>query len=229
VEKAVTDLLCSNTIFNGLNKQQVEAVLPCMLKSIQEYRPEECVYDKGDDVPGLGIVLDGDFVIIDNNKVTSSIEKNGILGEAIIFSSAGSNEYRVIAGGKAKILFLSRDFFLQPCAKNCKSREVHMEIIGNMLRFLGDRTALLNKKISYLSAPDLKTKIAMYLCELYETTHSTSFTMPLNRDRLAEFFSVARPSLSRELIGLKNQGIIDFHRSSVSIIDLTELYSIAQN
>ena len=71
-------------------------------------------------------------------------------------------------------------------------------------------------------------KIAMYLCELYELGNVTTFNMPLNRDQLAEFFSVARPSLSRELINLRNQNVIDFYRSSVKILDLGTLYRIAR-
>lgn len=227
-ERAISDLLSGNTIFNGLTKQQIESVLPCVLYSIQEYSPEECVYDKGDEVEGLGIVVDGALMVCDDTKIASNIEKNGILGEALVFSSSGALEHRVIAGKGARIAFLSKDFFLEPCARECGSKDAHKEIISNMFRLLSDRTIFLSKKIAYLSAPDLKTKIAMYLCELYETTGSTTFTMPLNRDRLAEFFSVARPSLSRELISLKVQGIIDFHRSSVTLLDIPCLYSLAR-
>lgn len=234
MDQKITDQLCKNTIFEGLTQKQIADILPCIVAAIKTYGTEECVYDKGETVHNLGVVLDGALSVCEENAggertTVSSIEKNGLFGEAVMFATGSSVPHRVIAEEGAQVLYLSGDFFLSPCAKDCTRREAHQEIVKNMLRLLSDRTIMLNKKIKYLTAPDLKTKIAMYLCELYEVNSSPSFNMPLNRDRLAEFFSVARPSLSREFINLKNLGVIDFYRSSVEILDVDRLYGIAKN
>lgn len=226
--------LCKNTIFEGLTQEQIADILPCIVAAIKTYVSNECIYDKGETVHNLGVVLDGTLEVCDESAdgkhtTVASIEKNGLFGEAMMFATGGSVPHRIIAGENAQVLYLSGDFFLSPCAKDCERREAHQEIVKNMLRLLSDRTIMLGKKILYLTAPDLKTKIAMYLCELYELSGSESFNMPLNRDRLAEFFSVARPSLSREFINLKNLGVIDFCRSSVNILDVGKLYEIAGN
>jgi len=158
----------------------------------------------------------------------ANIEKNQLFGEAVMFSTSSRLPHRVIADQDAQVLYLSGDFFMNPCGKgDCEHKAAHQEIVKNMLRLLSDQAVLLNKKIAYLTAGDLKTKIAMYLCELYEVNGSTTFHMPLNRDRLAEFFAVARPSLSRELINLKNQGVIEFNRSNVKILDVQTLYRVS--
>lgn len=232
--QAITAELCKNTIFEGLTQEQIEDILPCIVAAIKTYGSEECIYDKGETVHNLGVVLDGTLEVCyesaDGKRTTvSSIEKNELFGEAAMFATGSSVPHRIIAGKNAQVLYLSGNFFLSPCAKDCRRREAHQEIVKNMLRLLSDRTIMLNKKILYLTAPDLKTKIAMYLCELYEFSGSKTFNMPLNRDRLAEFFSVARPSLSREFVNLKNLGVIDFYRSGVEILDVDKLYEIAGN
>jgi CRP-like cAMP-binding protein len=172
--QALTDQLSRNTIFEGLTREQIADILPCIVDKAKK-------------------------------QEAFSIEQDG------------------------EIVYLSGDFFLSPCSKACSRREEHQEIVRNMLRLLSDRTLMLNKKIHYLTAPDLKTKVAMYLCELYDACGSASFNMPLNRDRLAEFFSVARPSLSREFINLTSMGVIDFYRSGVTIFDIEKLRKIAAN
>ena len=232
VEKEITEQLCKNTIFEGLSPSQVEEILPCIVAAIRTYGSEECVIDKGDDVRDLGVVLDGALSLCeetsDGHRTTvANIEKNQLFGEAVVFATKSRLSHRVVADEKSQVLYLSGDFFLSPCGKDCSSRDAHQEIMKNMLRLLSDKAVLLNKKIAYLTAPDLKTKIAMYLCELYELSQSETFFMPLNRDRLAEFFAVARPSLSREFVNLKNMGIIDFFRSSVKILDVPALYELA--
>lgn len=234
MDRKITDQLCKNTIFEGLTQEQIVDILPCIVAQIKTYGSQECIYDKGELVRNLGVVLDGSLSVcdesVDGRRTTvASIEKNGLFGEAAMFATGGGVPHRVIADKDTEVLYLSGDFFLSPCDKSCQKRESHQEIVKNMLRLLSDRTIMLNKKIRYLTAPDLKTKIAMYLCELYEMNDSDTFNMPLNRDRLAEFFSVARPSLSREFVNLKSLGVIDFHRSSVKILDTSKLYEIAEN
>jgi CRP-like cAMP-binding protein len=232
IDRDITAGLCRNTIFEGLTQEQIADILPCIVATIKTYGSEECVGDKGEPVHNLGVVLDGALKIYDENPagrrgVLASIGKNELFGEAVVFATAAGLEHRVIADKGTQVLYLSGDFFLSPCGKDCTRREAHRGIVKNILRLLSDRAIMLGKKVLYLTAPDLKTKIAMYLCELYELSGSRTFHMPLNRDRLAEFFSVARPSLSRELVNLKNQGIIDFRRSNVEILDLDALYGIA--
>ncbi len=233
LQKIITDQLCKNTIFEGLTPQQISSILPCIAMNIKSYSPQECVCDKGEPINSIGVVLDGELCICnespDGRRTTvANIEKNGLFGEAITFSTDSLLPHRVIAQNDAQVLYLSGEFFLMPCDKSCDLRRAHQVIVQNMLRLLSDRAIMLNKKIAYLTASDLRTKIAMYLCELYELNQSRTFNMPLNRDRLAEFFAVARPSLSRELVNLKTEGIIDFYRSSVKILDTNALYRIAE-
>lgn len=233
LDKSITALLSRNCIFEGLTAEQIDEILPCIAHRVCTYGEQECVYEKGDEVRDLGVVVRGKLMVCDQDvdgKVTAvqDVEPNGMFGEVVVFSTDGSLPHRVIATEGTQVLFLSGDFFLQQCGKECANKETHAEIVKNMLRFLSDKAILLNKKIAYLTAPDLKTKIAMYLCELYEVNRVATFNMPLNRDRLAEFFAVARPSLSRELINLKSQRVIDFYRSSVKILDVAALYRIAR-
>jgi CRP-like cAMP-binding protein len=52
--------------------------------------------------------------------------------------------------------------------------------------------------------------------------------MPLNRDELADFLNVCRPSLSRELCRMRDEGMIEFHRSSLSVKDTDALQSLLE-
>lgn len=225
---AADEKLYHNTIFEGLTPRQINEILPCIALAVKSYGPDECVVEQGETRGELGVVLDGDLVVCDgaDGRVVDLIGRDGLFGEAAL--SCCEPQHRVITEKGAQVLYLSGAFFLSPCAKKvCQNREAHQIIVGNMLRLLSQRTVSLNKKIAYLTADDLKTKIAMYLCELYQLNGSATFNMPLNRDRLAEYFSVARPSLSRELTNLKSMGIIDFHRSSVTILDAQALQRLA--
>ena len=224
--------ICKSVLFAGLTPEQVERILPCIVSSEKKYEKDERVYHKGDIVGNLGLVISGSLSICSVDKsgrkvVITNIGKNQLFGEAVIFSSGNELPHDVFANEPTHVLYFASDFFIHTCGENCVNRDSHTEVMKNMLRILADRTIILNRKISYLTAPDLRTKLAMYIYDLHQATGLLTFNMPLNRDGLAEYLAVARPSLSREFVNLKKIGVIDFYRSSVKILDLPSLFSLA--
>lgn len=224
--------LCENQIFEGLTPEQVQGILPCIIYADQQYSHAECVTDKGEPLHNFGVVLDGALFLCDcttskANRTVGQVHKNGLFGEMLIFARNSATPYRVVAGERTRILFLSSSFFLRICSKECANKATHQQVVYNLLRHLSEQGIQLKKKVDYLSAPDLKTKIAKYLLDLYELNRCSSFAMPLNRDALADYFAVARPSLSRELNNLKKAGIIDFYRSNMQVLDPDYLSAVA--
>jgi CRP-like cAMP-binding protein len=70
-------------------------------------------------------------------------------------------------------------------------------------------------------------RIAVYLLSLQQSSKRMVFDLPMNRQELAEFLNVKRPSLSRELSNMQRDGIIDVYRSSVKILDMERLRELA--
>lgn len=54
------------------------------------------------------------------------------------------------------------------------------------------------------------------------------FRIQMNREQLAEFLNVSRPSMSRELSRMRDEGIIDFHLSTFKILDIEKLKSYCE-
>jgi Mn-dependent DtxR family transcriptional regulator len=74
----------------------------------------------------------------------------------------------------------------------------------------------------------MRGKISTYLLEQYKRTGKATFIIPLRRNELADFLNVSRPSLSREMSRLMEEGIIDYHRASIKIKDLDSLKRMAE-
>ena len=96
-----------------------------------------------------------------------------------------------------------------------------------MLTILSNKIVMLNNKMSILNAESLKGRIAVYLLSLQKKANTMIFDMPMNRQELAEFLNVKRPSLSRELSNMQKNNIIEVYRSSVKIKDINKLRELA--
>ncbi|HHY04413.1 MAG TPA: winged helix-turn-helix domain-containing protein, partial [Thermoanaerobacterales bacterium] len=69
---------------------------------------------------------------------------------------------------------------------------------------------------------------SMFLLDQYKKTGKTTFVLPMNRNDMADFLNVSRPSMSREMSRMKDEGIIDFHLSTIKIKDIQALRSAAE-
>jgi len=54
----------------------------------------------------------------------------------------------------------------------------------------------------------------------YQKQKSKEIILPLSRKEMAEYLGVQRPSLSREFINMKDEGLIDFERNNVTLLDI---------
>ena len=88
---------------------------------------------------------------------------------------------------------------------------------------------MLNKKLKNLSYETLRQKITSFLLEIYHINKKALFQVNSSRKEMAEALGVPRPSLSRELINMKKDGLIDFHKNTFKILDLEAMEDILMN
>ena len=69
----------------------------------------------------------------------------------------------------------------------------------------------------------MREKLAAFLLSEFQKAGSTTFRILPNRNELAEYLNVSRPSMSRELARMKEEGLIDYYQNSFRILKLEEL------
>ena len=72
-----------------------------------------------------------------------------------------------------------------------------------------------------MSSTSLRQKIAKVLLQNVKEDGVVVLTM--NREELADYLSVARPSLSRELMEMQSEGLIKLNRKVIHIVNQDEL------
>ena len=93
-----------------------------------------------------------------------------------------------------------------------------------MMLLLGEKNYHLNMKMDLLLLKGMREKIVTYLLLEAHTQQSTSFTVHLNRNQLADYLNVSRTSMCRELGRMKDEGLIDYYQNSFKILDEKRLH-----
>ena len=74
---------------------------------------------------------------------------------------------------------------------------------------MAEKNLALTRKIRYMSEKTTKEKLMAYLLDQAKEQGSSEFTIPYDRQSLADYLGVERSAMSAEISKLKNSGIID--------------------
>lgn len=211
-------------LFKDIENEELRSILNCLKPSIKTYSKKDVIAIEKEKLNGIGIVLAGEVIVgkdsLAGDRVMMSRLKSGeLFGEVAAFTS-DIWLATVVANTDCTILFFPPQQIVGICTKVCVGHKI---LIENMLQIVAKKALVLNKKVEILSLKSIRKKISTYLLGQYRMKNSLHFDIPLKRNELAEYLLVSRPSLSRELIKMQDEGIIDFYRNSFKILDLKRL------
>jgi CRP-like cAMP-binding protein len=223
-------VLSKSPLFEGISGDQLELLLNCLKPKIETYKRNDLIAIAGNKFDSLGILLQGEATInkenaLGNRVMIAMLEPGDMFGEVLIFSGETCWPSTIQAQKACKVLYLSSERIIGECKNVCPW---HHMLIENMLKIISQKALILNKKVEYLTIGGVREKVSAFLLEQYKRFGKPAFTLPMNRNEMAEFLNVSRPSLSREMCRMRNKGIIDFHMSEVKIIDIERLKQCAE-
>lgn len=212
-------------LFENIEINELSRMLECLNPKIASYRKKDYLAIANNSYIGVGIILKGEVVETKENAagdrvVIGKLKEKELFGDIIAFSSYDKWDSTITAFSDCVILYIKPQIIIGRCSNMCSG---HTQLIQNMLKIVSKKAIDLNRNIEYLSMKSIRTKVSAYLLEQYNKVNKTNFLVPLKRQELAEFLNVSRPSLSREIIKMKDEGIIDFNRSSFKIVDIDAL------
>lgn len=212
-------------LFIGISTEELPNTIGCLNAKTLDYKKGEYVAIADTQFQGVGLVLSGEVAItkenITGNRSIIAIIRNGeMFGEIIAFADGKKWPATVVAQCDCTIMFIHPEKILGICDKLCSSHKI---LISNILGIIAKKALILNKKIEYLTIKSMKGKLSKYLLEQYKKSGNLTFSIPLNREELADFLNVSRPSMSRELGKMRDDGIIEFYKDSIRILDLNAL------
>lgn len=98
-------------------------------------------------------------------------------------------------------------------APGTEAHALQVKLQRNMMGLLAQHGWQLMKKAEILSCHSLRAKTLAFLSAQREYFHSDVFEVPMDRQTLADYLYINRSALSRELGRLREEGLIEYHRS----------------
>lgn len=212
-------------LFRGMDAKEILSLIPCLRPSVRAFPRGEMICQAGQPQDEIGIVLEGEIQIIRENLDGSRliIGQTGpgeLFGEISAYAGQARWPGTVLTQTSGHVLFLHTGKLLEPCCQSC---DFHRRLIRNMLAIVARKAMVMNRRLDYLRMGGMRQKLAAYLYEQYRQSGSKTFLLPVNREEMADYLGVSRPSMSRELGRMKNEEMIDFYKSSFTIRNVDSL------
>jgi len=218
-------ILEKTPLFAGIPGEDVVCMLEQLWPRLEMYRKDEFVILTGDEVRAAGLVLSGRLAVVKENAagqqmMVTVLETGDMLGEVAVFSGIQHWPSSVRTLDESVVVYLTAEQLMQG---NSAVWSHYSQMMGNLLHILAQKALVLNKKVDYLSLKTVRGKVCALLLEQMQTTGQAQFTLSMNREEMAHFLNIPRPSLSRELGALRDEGIVNFERSEFVVVDPVRL------
>lgn len=216
--------LMKNSLFIGVKEEEIGEIADVLKYSLNRYEKGEIIAQEEDECNFLGLIIEGDIIIerlypSGKEIIMKRLKAGDVFGEALIFSEINKYPATVMAGEKCKILYLTKDEIIKLFSYNAKFME-------NFMRLLSEKVIILNNKIKMLSLKTVKQKVADYILQECIIQKSNIIKLTSSKENIALYIGIPRPSLSRELIKLRDEGLIEFDRHSIKVLNMEEIEEI---
>ncbi len=205
----------NSPLFEGMNPEDRMAMLSCTGYHIGAFRKGDIVAFEDENIKHIGIVISGavDMIKEDiwgNRTMLVRTCKNEVFGETFACGSDNLSVVTFQVSEDAQILFMPFQRIMHNCTMAC---QFHHRLIENMVRVIADKNRDLMRKVEAVSKRSIREKLLAYLSVQAQTQQSRYFEIPLGRLELAEYLCVDRSALTRELVKMKEDGLIDYDRN----------------
>ncbi len=165
------------------------------------------------------IVLSGEVDLIrydlnGNKTIIGHFVDNDVFGE-VFYPANTNNELFAVARKNSEVIFYNYNFISNKCRRNC---EFHKELSNSLSQLFLEQIVSLNLRIELLTKKNIRSKILSYFNALSKNNLRRTFTLPYSYTDLADFLSVDRSAMMRELKFLIDDGFIKKRGTKITLL-----------
>ena len=149
-----------------------------------------------------------------NEYVIDELNRDSVFGEPFLLPS-DSQHYYVCATTVTKVLFIDYEHVIKRCENACHH---HSQMVSNLLQMTALRSRQQTDRIYMLSRSSTRKKLIAYLHSLAAEKNAGKFKLPMSYTALAQYLSVDRSAMMREIKNLSDEGVIQRNGRNVELL-----------
>lgn len=214
-------VLKSCQLFSKFTDEDIKLLVNSGFIYLKSYSKEDLLFCEGEQCKFLSLVIDGLIEIqkLDSNGnllVVATLSSGNVFGENLLFGDINTYPMSIVSKSNTKVLYIAKEYIYKLCLTN-------EGFLRELLRILSNKALNLSLKLKQLTMKSIREMICYYLLERYEKEKTEIIKLEFSKKAWADSLGVQRPSLSRELIKMRDAGLIDFSKNTIIIKNVNAL------
>lgn len=207
-------------LFEGVRKEDLPVMLTCLGGRVLRCGKGQAIFSEGDEAKLVGILLAGSVHIIKEDfngdrSIVSRIGPGELFAESFACAGVASMPVSVVAATDCTYMLIDSRRLTTSCSNACA---FHSKTIYNLLRIVATRNLEFHQKMEITSKRTTREKLMAYLLSEAKRAGSNSFTIPYDRQALADFLQVERSAMSAEISKLRADGVLESKRNHFRLL-----------
>ncbi len=218
--KQYITILKQTQLFSGIREEEILTMLTCLGATQKSFAKGETVFCQGQRISFLPLLVKGELHLQKedywgNRNILGVISAGELFAEAYLAPKSGELPFDVVATMPCTVLFMDVHHLLTTCNNACA---FHAITVKNLFFALCRKNQQLVQKIEHITRRCIREKLMSYLSQEAKEQHSSCFTIPYNRQQLADFLAVDRSAMSNELCKMRDEGMIAFEKNRFQLL-----------
>ena len=218
--KKYIPVLKRTRLFAGVGDDEITSMLSCLGARLKTYKKGEYVFRQGEHISDITVLVEGDLHIQRDDywgdrSILGQVTVGEMFGEAYAAQDSGALLNDVVAVEDSAVILFDVKRILTTCSSTCR---FHAIVVQNLFFAISEKNRKLVQKLGILSKRTTREKLISYLSEQARKQNSGSFTIPFNRQQLADFLSVDRSAMSNELCKMRDEGLLEFDKNRFKLL-----------
>ena len=180
------------------------------------------IFTEGEKVRYIGVVLHGSVQIsrtdyFGNRSILATVETAELFGESFACAEVAAIPICAEAQTDTTVLLLE---FQKLADTNAPVCGLHGKLIFNLLKITASKNLLLHQKLEITAKRTTKEKLMAYLLLQAKKADSRCFTVPFDRQALADYLEVDRSGLSVEIGKLRRAGVLKCTKNRFELLKM---------
>ncbi len=219
--KNIIPVLRQTKMFSGICEDDISKMLDCLGARICRFEKGDYVLKQGEPIGDIMVLVKGNLHIQNddywgNRSILGNVTVGEIFGESYIAPASGTLLNDVVAVEDSEVVFFDVKRVMTTCPSAC---HFHSMVVQNMFFVISEKNRNLVQKLGHMSKRTTREKLISYLSQEAKKQNNARFTIPFNRQQLADFLSVDRSAMSNELCKMRDDGMLRFEKNMFELLE----------
>lgn len=206
-----------NELFYGISDTYKSRILKDLEANTLSFKKNKIILSSTRKENIICLVLEGHLQIIKNNyngtrSIIEDLEKGSIFSTRTSYIS--NNEYNVITKENSTIILIDFNNILE----FSENKSYFILFLKNLLKIMSNKNEESNERLQILTNGSIRNKLLTYFKIMSKRNKSKIIYLPFNFTDLADYLSINRSAMSRELKSLKEEGFIEITGKKIKLL-----------